>query len=90
MGNPAYLIELAGLAPVPPSQPLIVMQRYELGPHLHNGAHAFSETSFMLILARGLAFQVKNELRQVFNRINIMVRRRRDQGMPVGNGAVWQ
>ncbi len=80
-GAPACLIEVCGLAPVPPSCPLIsTTSALPLADAGGDRAHADLGHQFDADprLAVGV-LQVVDQLRQVLDRIDVVMRRRRDQ-----------
>ena len=80
-GQPACLIEVSGEAPVPPSKPAIVTwSARALETPAATVPTPISETSLTETSAvRVDVLQVVDELRQILDRIDVVVRRRRDQ-----------
>ena len=80
-GRPQCLIEVSGEAPVPPSAPEIsTMSALALATPAATVPTPTSETSFTETRAAGLDdLQVEDQLGQVFDRVDVVVRRRRDQ-----------
>ena len=80
-GVPACLIEVSGEAPVPPSWPAIVTwSAFALATPAATVPTPTSDTSLTETRAcRVGVLQVVDQLRQVLDRIDVVVRRRRDQ-----------
>jgi len=80
-GTPPCLSEVSGDAPVPPSCPEIRTDvRMRLRDARRHCADAGNGDQFDRNPgARIRVFQIVNELRQIFNRVDVVVRRRRDQ-----------
>ena len=80
-GMPACLSDVRGLAPVPPSWPLIkTTSLCALATPAATVPTPISATSFTLILRPGIAvLQVVDQLRQIFDRVDIVMRGRADQ-----------
>ena len=80
-GRPACLIEVCGLAPVPPSCPLISttsdLPLATPAATVPTPTSATSLTRDPRVAIRVL--QIVDQLRQIFDRINVVMRRRRDQ-----------
>ena len=80
-GTPPCLIEVSGDAPVPPSWPEIsTTSACALATPAATVPTPTSATSFTLMRAFGLrVLQVVDELRQILDRVDVVVRRRRDE-----------
>ena len=80
-GTPAWRMLESGEAPVPPPSPLMrIRSAYPLATPVAMVPTPAAATSLTETSACGLAFlRSKIELRQVLDRIDVMVRRRRDQ-----------
>ena len=91
---PAYLIEVCGEAPVPPTWPEI---RIDVGLGLGDARRdrcrcRHATTSFTQTRASRIdLLQVVDELRQILDRIDVVVRRRaRSASRPASSGAAWR
>src|SRR5881409_1352024 len=84
-GEPAWVSEVSGLAPVPPSNPAIVTwsERALLTPAATVPTPT-SETSFTEMRARGLAFFRSWISCAILDRVDVVMRRRRDEADPGG------
>ncbi len=80
-GSPACLMLVCGEAPVPPSCPLIrTTSAWALATPAATVPTPTSETSLTLMRACGVGvLQIVDQLGQVLDRVNIVMRRRRDQ-----------
>ena len=80
-GSPAFLIDESGLAPVPPSQPATwTTSASAFATPTATTPTPASATSFTDTAAAGCACsEVEDELREVLDRVDVVVRRRRDQ-----------
>ena len=80
-GMPAAWIDDSGEAPVPPSWPAIsTWSAFAFATPAATVPTPTSDTSLTLIRARGLrAAQVVDQLLEVLDRVDVVVRRRRDQ-----------
>ena len=80
-GEPACLSEVRGDAPVPPSKPeMVTWSARAFDDAGGDGADAdFGDELHRHIARRIDVLQVEDELRQIFDRIDVVMRRRRDQ-----------
>ena len=80
-GMPAFLIEDSGLAPVPPSAPAMwTTSASAFATPAATSPTPASATSFTDTAASGFDLpQVEDQLREVLDRVDVVVRRRRDQ-----------
>ena len=78
---PPYLIDDSGEAPVPPESPLIKhLVRMRLGHAGRDGADADFRHQLYRHRRIGIGIlEVEDQLREVFDRIDVVVRRRRDE-----------
>jgi len=92
-GEPACLIEVSGEAPVPPSKPaMVTWSARALETPGGDRSNADSETSFTDTKPSGLTvLEVEDELRQILDRIDVVVRWRRNEARRrASSGAPWQ
>ena len=88
-GEPACLMEVRGEAPVPPSKPaMVTWSARAFATPGRDGADANLGHELDRDVGRRIdVLQIEDELRQILDRIDVMMRRRRDQTDP---GVEWR